>query len=322
MGTGVNVQLRLKALHHLDVPWLPSQIEQREGRIERQGNQHDEIEIYAYATLGSHGRDDVAEQRAQGAVHRAALSGDRSVRRLEDVGEPGQPVRDRQGDRLGRRRPDAEGRTGERDRPARTAARRAYRRPAAIRRQIRDAEHDIDLGTRRIGEIGKDIERRKATAAEAFAASVKGAAFMERKEAGRALMKEILTLVQVQQEEEIVVASIGEFDLVFQGERFGREGYRYTTMLVRTGASSRSSSPLRSRRWAQSPASNTRFPTSRANRRHTERLNDARRRLDTYGARVGEAFAFDAELGLKRAELAKISRSILPMAAIAPTMPG
>ena len=39
MGTGVNAQLRLKALHHLDVPWLPSDIEQREGRIERQGNQ-------------------------------------------------------------------------------------------------------------------------------------------------------------------------------------------------------------------------------------------------------------------------------------------
>ena len=53
MGTGVNAQQRLKALHHLDVPWLPSQIEQREGRIERQGNQHEEIEIFAYATLGS-----------------------------------------------------------------------------------------------------------------------------------------------------------------------------------------------------------------------------------------------------------------------------
>ena len=52
MGTGVNVQLRLKALHHLDVPWLPSQIEQREGRIVRQGNQHDEVDIFAYATLG------------------------------------------------------------------------------------------------------------------------------------------------------------------------------------------------------------------------------------------------------------------------------
>ena len=52
MGTGVNAQLRLKALHHLDVPWLPSQIEQREGRIVRQGNQHDEVDIYAYATEG------------------------------------------------------------------------------------------------------------------------------------------------------------------------------------------------------------------------------------------------------------------------------
>ncbi|MDZ7602164.1 MAG: DEAD/DEAH box helicase family protein, partial [Hoeflea sp.] len=53
MGTGVNAQLRLKALHHLDVPWLPSQIEQREGRIVRQGNQHDEVDIFAYATQGS-----------------------------------------------------------------------------------------------------------------------------------------------------------------------------------------------------------------------------------------------------------------------------
>ena len=44
---------RLKALHHLDVPWLPSQIEQREGRIERQGNENEEIELYAYATKRS-----------------------------------------------------------------------------------------------------------------------------------------------------------------------------------------------------------------------------------------------------------------------------
>ena len=39
---------------------------------------------------------------------------------------------------------------------------------------------------------------------------------------------------------------------------------------------------------------------------YRHRLADARKRLDTYGARVGEAFAFDAELGLKRAELAEI----------------
>lgn len=52
MGTGVNAQLRLKALHHLDVPWLPSQIEQREGRIVRQGNQHDVVDVVAWQLIG------------------------------------------------------------------------------------------------------------------------------------------------------------------------------------------------------------------------------------------------------------------------------
>ena len=86
MGTGVNVQLRLKALHHLDVPWLPSQIEQREGRIERQGNQHDEIEIYAYATLGSMDATMWQNNERKARFIAAALSGDRSIRTLEDIG--------------------------------------------------------------------------------------------------------------------------------------------------------------------------------------------------------------------------------------------
>jgi hypothetical protein len=86
MGTGVNVQLRLKALHHLDVPWLPSQIEQREGRIERQGNQHDEIEIYAYATLGSMDATMWQNNERKARFIAAALSGDRSIRTLEDAG--------------------------------------------------------------------------------------------------------------------------------------------------------------------------------------------------------------------------------------------
>ena len=86
MGTGVNVQQRLKALHHLDVPWLPSDIEQREGRIERQGNQNDEIEVYAYATLGSMDATMWQNNERKARFIAAALSGDRTIRRLEDVG--------------------------------------------------------------------------------------------------------------------------------------------------------------------------------------------------------------------------------------------
>lgn len=53
MGAGTNVQDRLVALHHLDVPWRPSDIEQQEGRILRQGNRNDTVSIFRYVTEGT-----------------------------------------------------------------------------------------------------------------------------------------------------------------------------------------------------------------------------------------------------------------------------
>ncbi|GAB2023902.1 hypothetical protein RyT2_29860 [Pseudolactococcus yaeyamensis] len=52
-GTGVNVQDKLLAVHHVDVPWRPSDIEQRNGRIVRQGNTNPEVQIYNYVTKGT-----------------------------------------------------------------------------------------------------------------------------------------------------------------------------------------------------------------------------------------------------------------------------
>ena len=50
MGAGTNVQKKLIALHHLDCPWRPSDLQQREGRIIRQGNDNPEVDIYSYVT--------------------------------------------------------------------------------------------------------------------------------------------------------------------------------------------------------------------------------------------------------------------------------
>lgn len=50
MGAGTNVQTRLIALHHIDVPWRPSDIEQQEGRILRQGNRNERVKIFRYVT--------------------------------------------------------------------------------------------------------------------------------------------------------------------------------------------------------------------------------------------------------------------------------
>ena len=53
MGAGTNVQDRLIALHDLDCPWRPSDLQQRLGRIVRQGNENEEVEIYRYVTEGT-----------------------------------------------------------------------------------------------------------------------------------------------------------------------------------------------------------------------------------------------------------------------------
>jgi hypothetical protein len=135
--------------------------------------------------------------------------------------------------------------------------------------------------------------------------------FTERKLAGRALMQEVLTLIQLQHEKETVVASIGGFDLAFDGQRLGRDGYHYTTVLQRTGAAfeielSMTVTPLGAVARLEHALSN--FEGERETYQH--RLADARKRLASYGARIGEAFAFEAELDLKRAELATIETEL------------
>ena len=53
LGAGTNVQDRLIALHHLDCPWKPAELEQQEGRILRQGNRNKKVWIYRYVTEGT-----------------------------------------------------------------------------------------------------------------------------------------------------------------------------------------------------------------------------------------------------------------------------
>jgi N12 class adenine-specific DNA methylase/adenine-specific DNA methylase len=312
MGTGVNAQLRLKALHHLDVPWLPSQIEQREGRIVRQGNQHDEIDIFAYATEGSLDAQLWQNNERKARFIGAALSGDTSIRRLEDVGES-------QANQFAMAKAIASGdpRLMQKAGLEADIARLERLRAAhiddqhAVRRQICDAERDIKLSTRRIGEIGQDIERLVPTAGDAFTMAVTGESHAERKLAGRALMKEILTLVQLQQKGETVIASIGGFDVAYNGERFGRDGYRYTTMLRRTGAEYEVELPVTvTPLGAVARLEHALDDFEGERERYRQRLADARRRLASYESRGGGDFAFAGELAEKRRQLAKVEKAL------------
>ncbi|WP_343320545.1 SNF2-related protein (plasmid) [Arthrobacter sp. TMP15] len=87
MGTGTNVQLRAKALHHVTCPWRPADLTQRDGRIIRQGNGNAEVNIYQYATVGS--QDSAAWDGIQrkATMINQVLRGSLDVREIEDVGD-------------------------------------------------------------------------------------------------------------------------------------------------------------------------------------------------------------------------------------------
>ncbi|WP_136620300.1 MULTISPECIES: lactate dehydrogenase [Mesorhizobium] len=312
MGTGVNAQLRLKALHHLDVPWLPSQIEQREGRILRQGNQHDVIDIFAYATEGSMDAQMWQNNERKARFIAAALSGDTSIRRLEDMGE-GQANQFAMAKAIASGDPRLMQKAGLEADIARLERLRAAHidDEHAVRRQIRDAERDIEYSTRRIGEVGQDIERLVPTTGDRFSMVVGGEAFTERKLAGRALMKEILTLVQQSQEGKTSIASIGAFDFQYSGERFGKDGYHYATMLMRTGVDHEielavTTTPL----GAISRLEHALAGFEGEQVQYRQRLEDAERRLISYRSRQGGEFGFSGELAEKRRQLAEIETDL------------
>ena len=87
MGVGTNVQFRAIALHHLDCPWRPADVAQREGRILRQGNHNDEVQILRYVTERSF--DGYMWQTVERKARFIAqvMRGRLDVREIEDIGD-------------------------------------------------------------------------------------------------------------------------------------------------------------------------------------------------------------------------------------------
>lgn len=87
MGTGTNAQTRLIALHNVDPPWRPADIEQREGRILRQGNRNQVVEILRYVTEGSFDAYMWQTLVTKARFIAQAMQGDAGTRRADDIGD-------------------------------------------------------------------------------------------------------------------------------------------------------------------------------------------------------------------------------------------
>ena len=313
MGTGVNAQQRLVALHHLDVPWLPSDIEQREGRIERQGNQNEEVGLYAYATLGSVDATSWQLLERKARFISAALAGDRSIRRLQDVSE--------QADQFALAKALASGdarlmqKAGIEADVARLRRLRAahFDDQHAIARQVRHAEETVRDAGARIAQIEADLAVRTPTRSDAFTMRVGERTHADRKPAGASLLSRIRIAEKERQVGRAVLGAIGGFAIGMEVERLRRgEGAVHVSVwLERTGHEQAVEigdelTPLGL--ISRLEYMLDRFEVDLAEYRR--RLTEAEQRLPAYRRRVGEAFALEEELHEKEDELAQLEAAL------------
>jgi N12 class adenine-specific DNA methylase len=85
MGTGTNVQKRLKSVHSLDVPWRPADLEQRDGRADRQGNECDSIELWRYVTEGSFDAYSYNLLDVKARFIEQVMTAEKGLRTIEDI---------------------------------------------------------------------------------------------------------------------------------------------------------------------------------------------------------------------------------------------
>jgi flagellar motility protein MotE (MotC chaperone) len=312
MGTGVNVQQRLKALHHLDVPWLPSQIEQREGRIERQGNQHEEIGIFAYATLGSMDATMWQNNERKARFIEAALSGDRTIRRIEDEGG--------QANQFAMAKAIASGdsrlmqKAGLESEIARLQRQRAAHvdDQLAIRRQIRDARLDRARAEARIEAITHDLARRQTTRGDEFAIEIEGRMITQRKAAGAALLTKVRLAARQRIERRWTVGHLGGFDLTCD-VRSGRNEARLEPRLALERTDFAQPLDIDAETTPVGLIARLEHALDRMGTELEEqrrRVTDAKARLTGYEPRLGEMFPLQGELDTKLAQLAGIEADL------------
>jgi len=310
MGTGVNAQQRLVALHHLDVPWLPSDIEQREGRIRRQGNQNACVDIYAYATLGSVDATSWQLLERKSRFIAAALGGDRSIRRLEDAGS--QVNQFAMAKALASGDPRLLHKAGLEAELARLGRLRAahFDDQLAVRGHIADAQRTIAGSARRIAQIEQDIAVRTPTRGDLFTMQVAGKGRTERKAAGGSLLSRLRGIERNRERGVWTLATIGGFAVKASGEPYG-ESYRLDVWLDRHGYEQEI--PLEAELTAMGLIARLEYQLDRFEAdlaEHRRRVSEAEGRLPGYQRRVGEAFDLQEELDAKRAELAALEADL------------
>ena len=210
MGAGTNCQHHLVALHHLDAPWRPRDIEQREGRILRQGNQNEEVEIFNYVVQDSFDANMWEKLKNKAAIIAQAMSGDSTMRVVEDADLVTLSYAEVEGAATGN--PLIKEQLSLNNEVTKYA-----HAQTSFKKKQRDAERDIETLPAEIEQLKKTAEKIKAdiaertdTKGEAFTIKIGDTVYTERSKAETALKK---VLNGFTAKASTKIGEIGGFDL-------------------------------------------------------------------------------------------------------------
>ena len=211
-GTGLNVQSKMKAVHHLDVPWRPSDIQQRNGRIIRQGNENKEVDIYHYITKGSFDNYLWATQENKLRYIKQIMTSKEPIRAAEDIDEQTMTASDFKA--LATGNPYLKYKMElENDLTLLENQRRAFQRSKDhYRHTISYCEENIPILEKRLSKYEGDIQQSEMSKDQAFSMTIGKQAFDQRAEAGESLHR-LIRHNQSDSKEFRTLASYRGFDI-------------------------------------------------------------------------------------------------------------
>jgi N12 class adenine-specific DNA methylase len=189
MGSGTNVQERLIALHHFDAPWRPADVEQREGRILRQGNKNEMVSIYRYVTEGSFDAYMWQTLETKAKFIAQVMSGDMTIRRLEDLDSAALTYAEvkaiASGNPLVIEKAQVDAELIRLTRLRSAHAEEQYR----IRTNLRRSHEDAEAFTGRLTNLRQDIAGRQDTSGDKFSIELDGQVLDNRGIAGELIVR-------------------------------------------------------------------------------------------------------------------------------------
>ncbi len=189
MGSGTNVQERLIALHHFDAPWRPADVEQREGRILRQGNKNSTVQIFRYVTEGSFDAYMWQTLETKAKFIAQVMSGDMTIRRLEDLDSAALTYAEvkaiASGNPLVIEKAQVDAELIKLTRLRSAHAEEQYR----IRTNLRRSHEDAEAFTGRLTNLRQDIAARQDTSGDKFKIELDGQNLDNRGIAGELIVR-------------------------------------------------------------------------------------------------------------------------------------